>query len=285
MTKKMAFAVLVCALIGCGGDDDANLCVATDGVSGTRSLTIESSGLQRTLLMTVPESALTGRPVPLVLVYHGVFADGPAIQTLTSFDEKADDEGFITVAADGVERSWNAGLCCDPAMTMEIDDVLFARDIVAAVENEYCIDRRRVFATGFSNGAAMVFRLMCEASDLFTAFAPVAGSVALFPCEPSEPRPIEIINNVDDQVVPLTLGEDLSFPQALIWNDCGEELVNEMPAATANCRVAPQCAAGVRTAFCTIDGLNHVWPGGPTDPDGVFSATDHIWEFFAAVPF
>jgi len=35
------------------------------------------------------------------------------------------------------------------------------------------IDRQRVFAAGFSNGAAMVYRLACERPDRVAAVAPV----------------------------------------------------------------------------------------------------------------
>jgi len=137
-------------------------------------------------------------------------------------------------------------------------------------------------AFSFSDGSAMVFRLVCEASDLLAAFAPVGGSLALIPCEPSRERPIEIINNVDDPIVPFALGADFSFPQAMAWNHCAGELSTETPAANAECRVARDCAQGVRTGFCAVDGLSHVWPGGGLNPDGPFSATDHVWSFFAA---
>jgi polyhydroxybutyrate depolymerase len=281
MRRSFALVTLALALAACGDDDGSNECTGRLGPAGTRELTVESAGVQRTFLVTAPESALIGEPVPLVVVYHGVLADAATIQTVTGFPEKAAAEGFITVAGDGIGRSWNAGLCCDPAMSMGVDDVEFARDMVAAVAAEYCIDERRVFATGFSNGSAMVFRLACEASDRFTAFGPVGGSLALLPCTPSQPRPIEIINNVDDPIVPFALGETFSFPAALEWNGCDDNLTTEQPAATATCRAAI-CAGEHRTAFCGVEGLSHVWPGGATDPDGEFRATDHIWSFFAA---
>ncbi len=285
MTKFCFLAIFALALSACGdGDDDgSDACSGRNGAAGTRELTIESAGRQRTLLVAAPESALRGEPVPLVVVFHGALANAATIQAVTDFPAKAAAEGFITVAGNGIERTWNGGVCCDPAMSLQVDDVAFARDMVAAIAAEYCIDTERIFATGFSNGAVMAFRLACEASDLFTAFAPVGGSLALQPCTPSQARPIEILNNLDDPIVPFALGENFSFPAALEWNGCADGRTTENPAPTASCEVATDCVDGVRTGFCGVDGIGHVWPGGATDPDGEFGATNHVWSFFAAV--
>lgn len=54
-----------------------------------------------------------------------------------------------------------------------------------------CGDKGTVFATGFSNGGMMSNRLGCDAADLFTMVAPVAGNVRIggdFPeCSPTQP--------------------------------------------------------------------------------------------------
>jgi polyhydroxybutyrate depolymerase len=59
------------------------------------------------------------------------------------------------------------------ARRLKIDDVGFTRAIVDQVALEYGIDRRRVYALGYSNGGAMVLRLALQAPDL------VAGVVAI----------------------------------------------------------------------------------------------------------
>ncbi len=277
----VALAVLL-VFYACGDDDgSAGGRCAGAGVAGTRTVTVDAGGLQRSFVLSVPDSALRGEAVPLVVLFHGVLADGASILDLTGMAEKGAAEGFITVAGDGIGRSWNAGLCCDPAAAMEVDDVAFARAMIEAVEAEYCIDRDRVFATGFSNGAAMTFRLLCEARELFAAFAPVAGSLALIPCEPSAATPVEIINSVDDPVVPFALGE-FSLTTSVEFNGCGESLLREEVAANTTCEVATECSGGVRTALCAVEGLSHQWPGGSDDVDGAFAATDHIWDFFGA---
>lgn len=277
----LGVCVAIVAPLACGDDDGAAPCAGKSGIAGTRTISIDSGGRQRSFTITAPASALQGAPVPLVVVFHGVFGTGEAIQALTGWRAVAADEGFITVAGDGVERSWNAGVCCNPAMMLEVDDVGFSLDMIAAIEAEYCIDEQRIFATGFSNGAAMTMRLYCEAADRFAALAPVAGSLALFPCTPSRSRPLEIINNLDDPVVSFALGE-LTFDQALMLNECLDARSFEQPASNAECEVATDCVDGVRTALCAVDDLSHQWPGGASDPEGPFDATEHVWSFFAA---
>lgn len=279
-TRGAAVLALAALLGGCSDGDDGSACAGKTGAAGSRQVTITSGGVERSFQLDVPESALTGDPVPLLLVYHGVLSNGVEIEANTGFPLKAAAQGFITAAGNGIGQSWNAGVCCQPAQGENVDDVGFTRDMVAAIESEYCVDQSRVYATGFSNGSAMVFRLACEAADLFAAFAPVGGSLALFPCEPSQPRPTQIINNVSDPVVPFALGE-FSFGEFLKLNACSgaREVVQLAP--TASCDVAPECADGATTELCAVQNVGHRWPGGATDPQGEFKATDAVWDFLS----
>lgn len=277
-SSTLALALLL-LLAGCGGGSGSDACAGKASLAGTVVRTIESGGRTRTFQITAPESALRGEPVPLVLVFHGVLSNGATIQTVTGMPEKAAEEGFLTAAGDGIGMSWNAGVCCNPAAADGIDDVQFTRDMVAAIEAEYCVDSERIYATGFSNGGAMVARLFCDASDLFASLAPVGGSIALFPCEPALARPNLIINNLDDPLVPFDLGE-LTFSNFTTLNACTDQREERSPAATTTCDVAPECADATSTVLCAVDGIGHVWPGGAQDPTNPFRATDAVWRFF-----
>jgi polyhydroxybutyrate depolymerase len=253
------------------------LCAGKLGVGGTRELTITAGGLERSVRLTVPESALHGAPAPLLLLYHGVTSNAAQIVVATGMEAKAAAEGFVLAAGNGVGASWNAGACCQPAVSQGIDDVGFTRDLVAALTRDYCIDPARIYASGFSNGAAMVFRLACEASDLIAGFAPVGGSVAI-DCAPSQPRPMLVINNVSDPIVPYVLGQ-ISYDAFTQFNDCDETRSESAPASNTTCVRAPICADGAVTELCSVTGTSHVWPGGLVNPMGPFNATEAVWEF------
>jgi len=245
--------------------------------TGTFELNLFSNGLERTALVTVPDSVDLNVPVPLLLNFHGVIATSEIIQSVTGMPEKAEAEGFITAAPQGIGRSWNAGVCCGDAQAQNIDDVGFTRDLVAALKEEYRIDPDRIYATGFSNGGAMVFRLACEAADLFAALAPVGGSMAVAPCRPARPLPLLIINAVQDPLVPYGLAT-ASFNLWRDYNDCSGEPVVSEPTKTATCETY-LCKGGA-TTLCGVTGIGHVWPGGATNPGGLFRATDVVWDFF-----
>lgn len=277
-SRFAAIALLSFAACGDGSSSGADPCAGKSVATGTREITMESGGRTRRLVLSVPQSAVSGRPAPLVLGYHGVNSTPEAFLAVTDFEAKAASEGFIVAAGAGVDRSWNAGVCCDPAAALDIDDVGFSRDMVAAIEEEYCIDPNRVFATGFSNGGAMTFRLACQAADIFASSSPVAGGVASS-CEPTRDRSVLIVQNVDDPVVPFVLGE-VAFDQLTNLNGCSAERVTTNPASNTTCEAAPACGDGTTTELCAVSGISHVWPGGATDPNGPFRATDEIWEFF-----
>ena len=78
----------------------------------------------------------------------------------------AEEEGFLAILPQGYLTSWNGGDCCGPAARQDLDDVAFARALVAWAQSAACVDPSRVFAAGFSNGNFFSYRLACETSDL-----------------------------------------------------------------------------------------------------------------------
>ncbi len=67
---------------------------------------------------------------------------------------------------------------------------------------KYCLDRNRVFATGFSGGARMASQLACDASNVFAAVAPVSGLRFPSPCQSSRPVPVVAFHGTADPVDP-----------------------------------------------------------------------------------
>jgi len=135
----------------------------------------------------VPSTLPPGVRAPLVLDFHGNGSSGMQAQSGSGWQQKADREGFIVAFPDGVGNGWNVGNCCGRALSEKIDDVGFARAIVAAVSGATCIDPKRVYATGISNGAGLSHRLACEAADVFAAIAAASADLVTDPCTPARP--------------------------------------------------------------------------------------------------
>jgi len=82
------------------------------------------------------------------------------------------------------------------------DDVAFLTGLPATLEQRFCIDRTRVYATGFSGGARTASQLACDASTVFAAVAPVSGLPRPTPCPAPRAVPIVAFHGPADPVDP-----------------------------------------------------------------------------------
>jgi polyhydroxybutyrate depolymerase len=277
----------------------------TGEVGSSITLSIQSGGTTRTSLLHVPELYDPTKGTMLVLNFHGFLSAGWQEELLTRMDTESDQRGFIVAYPEGVSASWNAGDCCGTAWSDSVDDVKFVRDLLDEIEKQYCIDPKRVFATGMSNGGFFSHRLACEASDRIAAFAPVAGVLGIDPsqCQPPRPVPILDFHGTADPLVPYDggtplvpqLGVGLTFrsvPDTMeFWrqhNDCSTFGVTFYQNGDATCVRWPDCAGGVETVLCSIQDGGHTWPGGVPIPAGNtstdISATTTMLDFFEAHP-
>lgn len=137
-----------------------------------RTVTID--GMSRSFTVYSPPGL---RPdAPALMVLHGSLMDGPKMRGMlgASFERLARLKGFVVVYPTGFEGHFNDGrvTASYSARTLNLDDVGFARAIVDVLTREHQVDRRRIYAFGYSNGGHMVMRLAAQAPDL------VAGVIA-----------------------------------------------------------------------------------------------------------
>lgn len=307
---------LVVALSGCTQPTppSASGLPAALAEPGDHYRTIQHDGLTREYLVHVPKSYDGTRAVPLLMSFHG----GGGNMEFQASDERfgqitaSEHEGFVVVFPNGYSRlpggklaTFNAGGCCGPAKEDNADDVGFARAVVADVTNQLNIDRERVFATGFSNGAMLTHRLACEASDVFRAIAPVAGSDMTTSCEPQHPVSVLIINALDDDHVLYAggVGEQSvdrqnmvnspSVPETLSrWlsrDQCQPTPRRVLERVGAHCDSYGGCRGGSSVAICLTDSGGHSWPGAQVsrstaEPSQAISANAVMWDFFLGRP-
>jgi polyhydroxybutyrate depolymerase len=268
----------------------------------SRPLQLQHADRERSYLLYRPQYLLRREPVPLVLVLHGGFGSGSQAEHAYHWDTLADREGFVVVYPDGVGRSWNAGgMCCGPALREGVDDTGFLAQLIEVVAQAENIDRRRVYMTGMSNGAAMAYRYACEARVTVAAIGPVAGT---FSQACPHPRPVSVlaIHGLGDQNVPfsggqgtrgVTKGHWLPVEQTLdAFRRAGRcEAASTQKAGAVQTSTA-HCEQGRDVVLMTIDGAGHQWPGSvtrsgplarllPVDaPSTALDATGALWDFF-----
>lgn len=284
--------------------------------TGLHTLTLEHQGRTRKYRVYLPT---TGQPpYPVVLAFHGAGATGRIMLFHCRWLQEAEQHSFIVVAPEGTApqpdekpsfrlnpQLWNIGTAFTAAPTRHADDVGFVRAILDTLPSIVAIDPRRVYSTGFSNGAGLSFRLAIEMGDRLAAIAPVAALPYLKDGPP--PRPIAtcyFIGDVDP-LIPWNGGEVVSpwtnqitnrppvLEQLQQWVALnGMEAMHETLASTATEEHVQLGKANgdVVMHYFKSHGLGHHWPGGrdvgvPEEVLGpripAIDATAQIWEFFS----
>ncbi len=276
-----------------------------------RAGSIVHGGLTRTYLLHMPAGFDQARQWPLVFVLHGGGGDGAKVTKLTGFGSKADSAGFIVCCPDAVNNHWNDGRQVRRFKSQRegVDDVGFIAALIDRFAKDMNVDRRRVYATGISNGGMMCHRLACELSDRIAAIAPVAAALPeplANSARPSRPMPVLVINGTKDPLVPFEgggvglyhkRGEVLSVARTVgFWvaaDSCGPKPeTTEIPDVDPHdgITVVRERYSGGRDSseviLYRVEGGGHTWPSGArrvarfgkTARD--IDATEAIWEFF-----
>jgi polyhydroxybutyrate depolymerase len=270
-------------------------CAPGAAISTGGSETIDVGGVSRAYKVHVPPS-YDGSPIPVVLNFHGLNSNGFQQELLTQMSVLSDSENFIVAYPDGIGQSWNAGECCDPAHSTGVDDIAFVNAMLDDISSDYCVDQKRVYATGMSNGGLMSHRLGCELADRIAAIGPVAGAVVVLTCNPSRPMPVMHFHGTDDQLVPFAGIASVGLPSVpdmiAAWaarDNCQGAAVETFSNGDSHCETFENCDAGSEVTLCTVEGGGHTWPGGLPVPSLGFTtqdlnATSAMWDFFLAHP-
>lgn len=269
-------------------------------------------GLNRTYFVHVPKGYEPKKPMPVVLALHGALTNGPIMASFSGLNRKADEASFIVVYPNGTGKhlsfTWNGGNCCGSAMQSNVDDVAFMNALLDDLMGAYQVDPKRVFATGMSNGAIMVYRLASELSDRIAAIAPVAGALGIEIRHLKRPVPVLHFHGTKDEFIPFLGGKgsksvsgtdfcsvEESIRAWLIANNCDENpKIDVLSMSDDQFRVIRTTYGGgedgAEVVLVAIEGGGHCWPGikSPTSCLGNstlnISANDLMWEFFKKHP-
>jgi polyhydroxybutyrate depolymerase len=279
--------------------------------SGDHRREIEVDGRRRAYQIHIPPSYRVASSAPVVLVFHGLGADAKVMASFCGMNAKSDQAGFVTVypygTGVGILRAFNVGgLKGEMAHTLP-DDVTFVRRMLDDLESVVHVDRKRVYASGMSNGAMMCYRLAAAMPDRLAAIAPVAGTMAVG-VQPKQAVPVIHFHGTADRVVPYEglpsdkiehfdfLSVDETINAWVELNQCGKS-----PRVSYCANVADDGMRVKRLSYSTkegespvqlyvVEGGGHTWPGESPPPIILgrstkdISANDLIWEFFQRHP-
>lgn len=319
-------AVLATLVAGCGARQPAGappvglagaLAAAPGGSGcgqhpavGSALYDVRSGGHTREVIVHVPADYTGSLRVPVVLDLHGSESTAQAQEVFSGMDATSDAGGFIVAYPQalipaGSGYDWNipgvplvGGQYPPPGAA---SDVAFLTGLVRDLAARYCVDLRRVYATGMSGGGRMASQLACDAAQTFAAVAPVAGLRFPSPCPATRPVPVIAFHGTADPVDPFN-GHGGAY-----WTYSVPDAASRW-AARDRCPGSPRtvagkgytltgyagCQAGTAVELYAIDGEGHEWPGGPVMPGVItkplgpqsdaISANAVMWAFFQAHP-
>lgn len=293
------------------------MAVSSTLVAGDHTVTLQHGGRERSAIVHMPQRAAERPALPVILSFHGGGGHGANQKEYSLLDALAESENFLAVYPNGTGRlsgrllTWNAGSCCAYSVINKIDDVGFVRALIDQLAEKFSIDRRRIYATGMSNGGMMAHRLAAEASDIIAAVAPVAGGMVLPMVKSGRAVPLLHIHSVDDPRALYGGGLGPPFPLArnqvlhpnideMIkrWaehNGCAAEpkvadrRIDSSPRGHSAAKfVYPNCRDGAAVALWKLTGAGHVWPGGKQKvlermlgpSTDIIDVNREMWEFF-----
>ena len=300
-------------------------CALPEGPSVTNQLQgLVVGGSPRWYLLTTPNPLTGGSPAggdgtprPLVLDFHGV-AESALVQADTSqFGALGQLDGFVVVTPSGTGDPIHWDTTDQGA---DNPDLQFVTALIAQVEATQCIDTSRVYATGFSDGAAMVSLLACTMSGQIAAVGAVSGLELPEPCDADRPVPVITFHGTADPILYFNGGADSTWLTQLLgpeeptlpastatqpaqlqgpgvpttvrqWavkEGCGRQPIDTRVGTRVIVR-RYSCPSGTDVRFYIVLGGGHEWPGSVVSSlygSGAgmttlqVNATEQTWEFF-----
>jgi poly(3-hydroxybutyrate) depolymerase len=243
------------------GTESAGCGTAKTLMNGRR--TIQSGGQNREYILRVPDNYDSSQPYRLIVAYH--WLSGNASQVANGGEGGSTDDPYyglwdlaedstIFVAPEGLDAGWaNTG----------DRDITLTDNILAEVEADLCIDKSRIFATGFSYGAGMSYAIACSRADVFRGVALYAGA-QLSGCNGGN-TPIAYFHahGVNDSVLSIGGGRNLRDHYADV-NGC-TPMSPQDPAGnsgTHSCSSYEGCSDGHPVRWCAHGGDHN-----PTEKD------------------
>jgi polyhydroxybutyrate depolymerase len=300
-----------CATIGEAG---------TAYAPGVNCRTVEVDGQPRHYLVYVPRRPpVTGSRRPVVFMFHGTGGNGAKFLRISGWREQADATGLVAVFPTGLryrvlesgnkKTKWNSFDLADEVDLDErprgypeeapwpADDVGFVDAMVADLQAGLPVDRHRVYASGFSNGASFAARLAVERSEELAAAAFSGGGLDGVHA-PARPIPMyATIGTRDDRVLEQTSGLTelpLNPVTLLTTPPVGAFLTAHVAtlgldrdlfgaSALTHSTTVRWPATDPTFTFGALDEVTHQYPNGRNNPFG-FALAPEFWEFFERHP-
>lgn len=286
-------------------------------VAARETLVLAVDGRERRAVLAAPPAP--AGPLSLVLMLHGAGATAAMAESQTGWSALAAREGFAVAYPEGTARdpaapplfrlnpqAWNDGSGRGHVARAGIDDVSFLGALIDRVAERLPVDRTRVFAAGFSNGASMAYRLGVALGARLRGIAAIAGHCWVEgPPAGGTPSLLAMVGDADPLspleggTVTTPWGHAATHPAPRAsaarwagWAGCPEPPVAQDGPAASRIVAWRDGVGGARVEFWTVPAMGHVWPGGPRllparlvgPAFAGFQGAEIAWDFFRRLP-
>ncbi|HUY26982.1 MAG TPA: PHB depolymerase family esterase, partial [Candidatus Binataceae bacterium] len=281
LSAALSFAVIAAFLIAAG--------VVALGATRACAEDLPSAGdfqfggLAREYSLHVPARYDGKTPVALVLVLHGAGGSGALSMKRDGWVGASDRYGFIVAGPDAEPvrpsepesfltnpRAWNDLSPRGGPAHRQVDDVGFIVALITRLSNQYRIDPKRIYVTGFSSGASMTLTLGVKLATRIAAIAPVSGQFFLGDTALAAPISMLYIIGTADPLNPIAGGETTTpwgpmrkppIAKSIdAWRTMlkcpGNPVTMRNSGGVKGISYGP-CAGGTVLEFFTVDGLGH----------------------------
>jgi polyhydroxybutyrate depolymerase len=180
------------------------------------------------------------------MVYAPAGTSRWASERLTGLTTEATRAGFVVVYADHKQ--------------LNIATVEQLGKIPELVAKEWCIDEKRIYATGHSDGgtASLALAVLDKTKKIPAAIAPSAAGwtgkdLEEFQCP--APIPVMIMHGKNDTLFPGWGAQTSAW-----WAKCNGCDVTKIKTVEGGCRAYQGCASGGATVYCEGSGGHRDWP-------------------------
>lgn len=276
---------------------------------------LDVGGMRRRYVLHRPALCAPSRAYPTVIMLDGRGGTPWTAMKTTGWSAFADHTGFLTVYPEATRadpekplhflenpQMWNAGIGGSDVERSPVDDVSFLHAVMDDLAARGVSDPRRIYMTGFSNGASMTFRFAVESGARVAAIGTVAGHFRASNIAPTTPIPLahffgqrDPLNPVEGGMIDLPWGKTEWRPaardSALSWATRAGWSAEESHRETRSAITTERWGAPGdprEVVYTLIHDLGHVWPGGHRllpehlvgNMSDRLSATAELWQFF-----
>jgi poly(3-hydroxybutyrate) depolymerase len=266
--------------------------IASNMYNNGTPIPIMAAGKQRRYILSVPTNYDNSKPYRLVIAWHQLDGNDKQMYSQNYYWLKdiADAASSTIFVAPNGEKN---GTPCTGTSVAEGGcgwpdsngaNIALGDAVVTEVAKNFCIDKNKIFANGWSYGGSMTYRTACDrplggtgtwgirAAAVYNG----AAQLSIGQCKPAKPVAFYASHGTNDSVLTYDGGVSMANTYAKL-NSC---MWMTPTKATGNhvCTMVAGCAAGYPVEFCSFVG-----PHTPDPPreGGNRWQPQEVWKFFS----